>query len=103
MTGTTEPNGVSWIVIRERDRAVLAVSGELDAHAAEQVKAVVLDIFATGQHHLCIDLTEVTFIDSAGLGLLNQLSDHARGNGGAVEIIDGARTVARVVEPLTEA
>jgi anti-sigma B factor antagonist len=41
-----------------------------DAHNSEELKSEVNRIFESGTKHLLIDLKEVRFIDSSGLGVL---------------------------------
>jgi anti-sigma B factor antagonist len=50
---------------------ILAVREErLDAHNSEQLKAAMVDLFENGTKDLLVDLKEVRFIDSSGLGVL---------------------------------
>ena len=50
--------------------AVVAVRGEIDAHTAPALKERLLDLVAGGIDRLVVDLREVTFIESVGLGTL---------------------------------
>ena len=49
---------------------VLAPSGILDSTQAAEVRAQVSEALATGARTLLIDLKNITFIDSSGLGTL---------------------------------
>lgn len=51
------------------DTIALSVAGELDASTAPQLQAAMLGV-NTDCRHLVIDLSELTFIDSIGLGIL---------------------------------
>ncbi len=58
----TELNGaVTVIVVREE---------RIDAHNSDQLKAEMNRLFESGTKDLLVDLKEVRFIDSSGLGVL---------------------------------
>lgn len=51
--------------------AVLTVAGEIDLSTAPRLREALLEIFSTGgARHLVVDLADVTFMDSTGLGVL---------------------------------
>ncbi|MDO0927212.1 STAS domain-containing protein [Streptomyces sp. TG1A-8] len=55
----------------ERDRwAVLHVSGELDLVTSPVLRQRVHDVVAEGHHDLVLDLSDVFFCDSSGVGVL---------------------------------
>jgi anti-sigma B factor antagonist len=58
------------------EATVLRVLGEIDLSNARNVLRV-LDVL--GEADLVVDLTEVEFMDSAGLGILVELESQARG------------------------
>jgi anti-anti-sigma factor len=68
MTGTPPLDFSLQETASEAGRTV-ALSGDLDVGAAEQVAAAVRRNLKTGDR-LTIDLTEVVFIDSSGLGAI---------------------------------
>jgi len=49
---------------------VLILSGEIDSHTAPQFKRVVTNILNGEEQHLIIDMHNVTYMDSSGLGIL---------------------------------
>lgn len=51
-------------------QAVVAVAGEIDAATAPILKEKLLALVETGVERVVVDLTEVTFIESVGLGTL---------------------------------
>lgn len=58
-------------VDREEERAVLLVKEErVDAHNSGELKACLLDLFEKNVALLAVDLSQVRFIDSSGLGAL---------------------------------
>ena len=54
----------------EQGIALVRLSGRLDAAAAPQILARLKGAVAGGQSRLAVDLSEVSFIDSTGLGTL---------------------------------
>jgi len=58
----TEPNGKVMVVMVREER--------LDAHNSDELKAEMNRLFESGTKDLLVDLKEVRFIDSSGLGSL---------------------------------
>lgn len=56
---------------------VVHVAGELDAESGEQLRTILADAFAEKPTAVAVDLTELEFIDSVGLGVL--VSAHQQG------------------------
>ncbi|EGX56371.1 anti anti sigma factor [Streptomyces zinciresistens K42] len=52
------------------DWSVLQVSGELDLVTSPVLRQHVHDVVAEGRHDLVLDLSEVLFCDSSGVGVL---------------------------------
>lgn len=69
----------------------------LDASVAEAVKSEIKQIVDQGERHLIVDLSEVHFMDSSGLGaLVGALK--MMGPGGQMEIANAAPTVLKVLK-----
>lgn len=55
----------------ERDEVtVLTVSGEVDVYTAPQLRSAIEERIAEGQTAFVVDMQEVAFLDSTGLGVL---------------------------------
>ena len=81
-----------------REEAVLVVlSGELDIYTVagfrQEIEAV-----DTGSSRVVIDLSEVTLLDSSGLGALVSLLNQARSGSGQLGLICPHRRLRRVFE-----
>lgn len=73
--GTTvskEPTEVKLSVsMTERDDVVIVtVAGEVDVYTAPQLRSALEERVAAGQNKIVVDLQEVGFLDSTGLGVL---------------------------------
>lgn len=53
-----------------QDVDVLALEGRLDASSAKQLKTQVQELTGAGRVNMVVDLEEVDFLDSSGLGSL---------------------------------
>ncbi len=56
--------------VEEGEWAVLQVSGELDLVTSPVLRQRVHDVVAEGHHSLILDLSDVFFCDSSGVGVL---------------------------------
>lgn len=73
---------------------VVCLRGEIDAHTAPRVCAAVDRAFDLGARAIVIDLSEVSFIDAAGLGVI-VVAARRRGPG-AVAVVCPHRSIVRV-------
>lgn len=78
-------------------RILVECEGVLDAHSAEIVKRDTLPLI-DGESDVVIDLSNVEFIDSIGLGVLVNLYKAARLKGCNANFIGVAPNVRRVLE-----
>jgi anti-sigma B factor antagonist len=77
---------------RNEERSVLSVQEErIDAHNSGELKECLLNLFEAGTRLLVVDLKDVRFIDSSGLGAL--LSGYKNAN------LRHARLVLAGVQP----
>lgn len=88
------------MVALQHGATVIRPSGRLDLLSAPDLKQQLVDAVAAGQRYLVVDLAEVPFIDSSGLGALVGGLKAARLAGGDLRIAR-ASAQARVVLELT--
>ncbi|WP_419995842.1 STAS domain-containing protein [Streptomyces boninensis] len=74
-----EDNTDAWVVLR--------VSGELDMATTPQVRQHVHDAVADGRRSVVLDLSEVRFCDSSGVGVLIATRRLLRSCGGRLRLI----------------
>ena len=99
--GQTTNRLLSLHVTRDEHRLAIVPIGELDMSTAAKLNDAVRAAEATDAKRIVIDLSEVTFMDSAGLKLLLEAGVRARANSDRLRLIRGSRRVQRVFE-LTE-
>ncbi len=73
----TEQKGMVIITIREE---------RLDAHNANELKSELLALFEQGKKDILVDLQEVKFVDSSGLGALVSGFKNAITNQGSLKL-----------------
>lgn len=69
------------------DITVVAVGGEIDVYTAPKLRDRVTELVGGGNYHLMIDMEQVEFLDSTGLGVLVGGLKKVRAHDGAMEII----------------
>ncbi len=75
---------------------ILRLSGSLDVATTRLMKETLAEL-STGKHHdLIIDLTQVEFLDSTGLGALVGAYRRAAEAGGRVELVVSDGPIARL-------
>lgn len=65
---------------------VATVNGAIDFHTAPRLRTGGLELIEQGHHQLILDLTGVTFCDSAGLSALIGIWHAAQGAGGSLAL-----------------
>lgn len=83
---------------RAGDRVVVAVSGELDMRTAPQLREMLTHLVTSGEHHVVVDLENVTILDSTGLGVLCGALNRVRLRGGTMNLVTCRPHVVRVFE-----
>lgn len=90
-------------IITEEKTGVLIMSlkeERLDAHNSGDLKAILLDMFQKGHKNILIDLKDVRFIDSSGLGALVSGFKNAISNQGGLKLA-GLQTQVKSMFELT--
>ncbi|MCP2337020.1 STAS domain-containing protein [Actinomadura rupiterrae] len=79
-----------------RDLTVVKISGEIDVFTSPRLREMLLDIIDNGGLHLVVDLGEVTFLDSTGLGVLVGIYHRLRARDGSMSFMGVNERVRRV-------
>jgi anti-sigma B factor antagonist len=78
--------------------AVMRLAGEMDISCEEAFAAALQASLAGGTSELLIDLSNLKFIDSAGLRMLIALWDQSRNDGLDLSMLQGTGQVRRTIE-----
>ena len=77
---------------------ILDISGEIDLYNAPEIKDIVNKLIEQKKYNVVINLKEVTYIDSSGIGaLISSLSNLKKYHGG-LKIINVFASVKKVFE-----
>lgn len=79
------------------DIVVVNVTGEVDAHTADQVRSAIEAGIAPGAR-LLVDLSGVSFLDSTGLGVFVTVLKHLREQDGSLDLVVTSPRVMKVFE-----
>jgi anti-anti-sigma factor len=90
------PSSCRVVAEPDQDAAVFRLRGELDATTAGEVS--VLLAAAAGEHSVVLDLTEVRFIDTSGLGALRDVMRRVHERGGLVALVRPWSSAASILE-----
>jgi anti-sigma B factor antagonist len=71
----------------EGDRSVVVVGGEIDVYTAPKLREHIIDLVSNGSHHLIIDMENVDFLDSTGLGVLVGGLKRVRAHEGSLDLV----------------
>lgn len=83
---------------RREAAGVLRLSGEIDLAVADRVLAAGIKCLDNGTSDLVVDLSDVSFLDSSGLGALVAIRNHAAESGRTVVVTGLHGTVKKVFE-----
>jgi anti-sigma B factor antagonist len=89
--------GHAWYHVDQIDGcAIVRADGEIDAHTVHAFHETVTQA-ATLAPHVIIDLAQVTFVDSSGLGGLIVARTSARQHGGSLSLVSPPPMVRRLL------
>jgi anti-sigma B factor antagonist len=77
---------------------VVAVDGEIDLAVAPALRQRLDRLIAEGVDTVVVDLSEATFIDSVGLGVLVNALDRCRQEGGELYLVVTEPRIMKVLE-----
>jgi anti-sigma B factor antagonist len=78
-------------------RTVIAVSGELDFSSVDQLRGALAGALSGPDTHVSVDMSEVTFIDSSGLGCLIGAYNKLGTEGRVLTVVNPSRPVERLL------
>ena len=85
-------------VTKEGGETVLALAGELDLYTSARLRERLSDLTHGARPRIVVDLSELTFVDSTGLGTLVTALKRLRDVGGDMAIRAPTPATRRVIE-----
>lgn len=87
------------ITVHEHDgSAVVAVSGEIDVYTSPLLQERLVEVIRDGSSSIVLDLSQVTFLDSTGLGVLITGLKRCRSADGDLVLVTAQPNVLKVLE-----
>ncbi|HEY9501568.1 MAG TPA: STAS domain-containing protein, partial [Pyrinomonadaceae bacterium] len=81
-----------------RDTVELSVTGRLDGYWSDHLASALDEEIRLGRHHLLLDLSEVVFLSSAGIGVLVKSYNDLDSIRGSLAIWKASERVRKVIE-----
>lgn len=83
--------------VADGDPAIVALTGELDIASAPKLEDHLRDLVDAGRFRLIVDLADLSFCDSTGIGTLVRANNDCLSRGGYLRLAAPSRHVARVL------
>ncbi|MGH2683894.1 MAG: STAS domain-containing protein [Actinomycetota bacterium] len=97
-TALERPSSFGFSVVHADGAVRVAVRGEIDIASSDELRNALLGLSEQGVRHVTVDLADLAFIDSTGLGALIRVLKHYREQGGDMKLANPTRPVAKVLE-----
>lgn len=92
------PNEMIKEVRREGQAVVLVLAGEIDMKCSVKLRDKFLELLKEKPPVLVVNMAQVEFMDSSGLGTLVEALRWSRRNGGQFKLADLAQSVRNIFE-----
>lgn len=80
----------------EGDHTVVEVVGEIDVYTAPKLREAFIDLVAQGSYQLVIDMEQVEFLDSTGLGVLVGGLKRVRAHDGTLRLVCSQERILKI-------
>jgi|SRR5690554_385264 len=80
----------------ENKETVLKLSGEIDAHTAPKLKTTLLELLSEENNNVVVDLEEVSYMDSTGLGVFISALKQSKDQNSSFKLINLQENVYRL-------
>ena len=80
--------------------ATVVLDGEIDIATAPAIRRFLLAAISGGDVDLAVDVSGVTFLGAAGIGVLVAAANRARAAGGGLSLLAPSRPVRRLLDVL---
>jgi anti-sigma B factor antagonist len=79
------------------ETCLVELNGEIDAYSSDQLREHIDQIIKSGKTRAVVDLGNLSYIDSTGLGLLVRWTKELRNSKGDVHLLNPGRRVDNVI------
>lgn len=80
--------------------ATVVLDGEIDIATAPAIRRLLMAAISGGDVDLAVDISDVTFIGAAGIGVLVAAANRAREAGGSLSLLEPSPQVQRLLDVL---
>jgi anti-sigma B factor antagonist len=87
-------------VVSDPPSATVVLNGEIDVATAPAIRRFLMAAISGGDVHMAVDMSGVTFIGAAGIGVLVAAANRAREAGGGLSLLAPSRQVRRLLDVL---
>jgi serine/threonine-protein kinase RsbW len=84
--------------VHEDNIMVLEIKGEVDAYTSQDLNKTLADVLGDGYHQIVVEVSQMTFISSAGIRALLYAQREAVQLGGEVRLVGPTDQVRRIFE-----
>src|SRR2546423_431531 len=95
---STVPAELSLVLSRALGKVMVHVRGEVDGYSAPRLREALHALIEAGEVDLVVDLRQMPFIDSTGLGVLVGAARRARAAGGELTLSAPRPTALKALE-----
>jgi anti-sigma B factor antagonist len=81
---------------QDGNACIVALDGEVDVYTAPALRERLIEASETGCGTVVVDMTEVDFIDSSGLGVLVSALKRVRENDGQMRIVTAKEPILKI-------
>ena len=96
MSDRAVANPLTFTVERSGDEAMVRCSGRLVAGVSDRFYLEIREL-VPGCRRIVLDFTELTHMDSSGLGTLVRLYVHAKSEGSVLEVINMGKSIRQLL------
>jgi anti-anti-sigma factor len=88
---------IAVTAIPDAPSVTVVLDGEIDIATSPAIRRLLMAAISGGDVHLAVDMSGVTFIDAAGIGVLVAAANRAREAGGGLSLLAPPRQVRRLL------
>lgn len=97
ISGNGQSAPFDMVISQEAGRTTVYLRGELDTSTTPRLQQVLNELQRDGQHRIILDLSQVAFLDAAGMRVFVHTDQALRTVGGALLLSRPTRMVQRIL------